>query len=178
MALFDQVEREILRALRPVLGALANLARRAVVRAVDTDSKQGIAQVEVTANETADGAEIFQHYGFASAPPVGCEAIVVRLGATAEGQVILATAYRQKRPAMGPNEAAIWDLDGQIVALRSDRIQILPKAVAGVPVNIVEIGGPDLTLVDGVVTGLAIDPFTGQTQAVLQNASRYVRALK
>lgn len=143
MGLFDPIEVAVERALRPVRMRLGNLIRRAVIDFINDDKAQAEAQVSVLAGELQDSVELFQHYGLMTNPPSGSEAILLRVGGSGENQVIIATALRAKRPKGEAGEAAIWDDLGQLVALRRDKIALVPKAG-----NAVELG-------DGAAYGVA-----------------------
>ena len=141
-------ELQIARSMRPLHARLNNAIRRAVVSQYSDAPKLGEVQAEVMAGEVQDRIELFQHYGFTSSPPVGSEAILIRVGGSGDHQVIIATAKRDARiklPSAG--DVALYDLDGHFVALRRDGV---------------EIDGPEIRLGTGAVLGVArqTDPVT------------------
>lgn len=137
MAIFDEAERLVLQALRPLRMRLNNAIRRAVVKAYNDATKQGELQVSVMADELQDDIEYAQHYGLASSPPVGSECVMLRIGASGDHQVVIATMLRDKRPKLAAEgDVKLWDLDGQTVALERGAIALTPKSG-----NDVDLGG-------------------------------------
>jgi phage baseplate assembly protein V len=84
---------------------------------LDTDVQQ--ATVDGLVGETLPDVELWQHFGFTSAPPAGTHAIVLPLGGRSSASVIIATeaaAYRLQLTDAG--EVAIYNQDGDHVWLK------------------------------------------------------------
>ena len=145
-----------------------------VARTDDTTAGQQI-QVRVLQNETLD-VEHIQPYGLTSVPlppsadGTGAEVVVYFIGGSRSGGVALQVGDRRYRlTGLEDGEVALYDDLGQMVHLT--RTGIVIKA------PLAEIGtGAVLTAANGVVTGTAFDPYTGQTQFALGNASSVVRS--
>lgn len=146
MAIFDEVERLVLQALAPLRMRFNNMVRRAVIELTDDAPKQQAVQVSLF--ETVDpedeqelqpDVERFSEYGFTSRTPVGGECILLRIGASGDHQVVIATALREKRPKLpASGDVALWDEDGQAIKLLRDKILLQHKAG-----NTIELGGAD-----------------------------------
>lgn len=157
MTLYTDSEEAVSRGLRPLHQRLNNAIRRAVVRRYSDAPKQGEVQIDVLSGEVQDRVELFQHYGLSSSPPLGSEAVLIRIGASGDHQIIIATAKRDARPKLpSAGDVALWDVDGHFVALRRDGV---------------EIDGPQIRLGTGAVLGVArvTDPVTldGSTDPAL-----------
>lgn len=115
--MIDQVRREIGRALAGVRSAL-----RAVQAGLVLTSRTQRVSGEGLAGEALNDMELFQQFGFTSAPPDGAHLIVLPLGGRTSAAVVIATehgAYRFKLDAKG--EAAIYNQWGDVIHLRQDR---------------------------------------------------------
>lgn len=127
-----------------------------------------VAKVQTAGLGPDDEAQMWQPYGFGSAPLAGAEAIRVAVGSHREQMVAMVVDDRRYRISLAAGEVAISDDLGQKVHLT--RTGIVVKGA------VVHLGDGSLLAVDGVVTGRAIDTFTGATQFALGNASTTVRA--
>ena len=155
----------------------ALIVRAVVSRVDDALAGQGL-QVRALENEALE-VEHRLPYGFTAVPlppdvdARGAEAVVLFLGGSrSHGLAIAVSDRRHRLTGLTDGEVAIYDDLGQRVHLL--RGKVLIQCDAG---NVVEVGaGGVLTAVNGVVTGTALDPYTGLTQFVLGNASTVVRA--
>ena len=118
------------RLMRPLRTALQLLVSRVVIRRVREAPKLRTVQITGLRDETLDGAELFAHYGFASSPKEGAEAIALMVGAIRDHVVVIATADRTVKISLIQGEVAIHDDLGQKVHLTRTGIVIdTPLAV-------------------------------------------------
>lgn len=113
----DLVRREIARAAAAVRPAF-----RAILGALRLDASIQRAGGEGLAGESLEERDLFQQFGFTSAPPAGSQAIVIPIGGRSSAAVVIATehgAYRFKLGARG--EMAIYNQWGDFVHLKADR---------------------------------------------------------
>lgn len=98
-------------------------AFRGKLTLTETGGGVQLSQVQGLATEDLPGIELFQHYGFTSAPPAGTMAILVPMGGRTSHSVIVATensAYRLQGLASG--EVAIYNQEGASVVLKNGKI--------------------------------------------------------
>lgn len=127
--------------VRPLLRRVAGMVQRGVVTATADGSKMQGVQVLVGDDVVRGPVEHFEPYGFTSQAQAGAEAIVVNVGASADLPVCIVVADRRYRLKVAPGEVAIWDDQGQAVALRRDGIVI---DAAGRPDGIKLVNGATL----------------------------------
>lgn len=114
----------------------ANLIRWAKVRGL-TEGKMQTGRVEGPPNESRDGAQRPQDYGFAGNPVDG-EGLRIEAG----GHTVIIRMDRiAERPQLAAYEVAVWHKEGHMVRLRSGRVvqvdcdQFIVNASAGVQFN-------------------------------------------
>ncbi|WP_049857327.1 phage baseplate assembly protein V [Trabulsiella odontotermitis] len=98
-------------------------AFRGKLTLTETSSGVQLSQVSGLATEDLPGVELFQHYGFTSAPPAGTMAIMVPVGGRTSHSVIVATensAYRLQGLQNG--EVAIYTDEGASIVLKRGKI--------------------------------------------------------
>lgn len=136
------MNRELGRVLDPIKRRIANMLARGVVALVNDDSKIQTIQSTFLANETRDGIERFQQYGFTGVPLAGAEAIAVFLNGARDNPIIICVddkRYRLKGLAGG--EVALYTDEGDSIILkRGNNIEINTQtltvnAPAGMTVN-------------------------------------------
>ncbi|MES2237606.1 MAG: phage baseplate assembly protein V [Pseudomonadota bacterium] len=159
--------------IRRALGSI-RLAFRGVVTLVKAAGAVQLVQVDGLQGEQLQDAELFQHYGLTSNPPVGTMAIVLPIGGRTAHGIIIATehgTYRLKNLASG--EMAIYDDQGQKVHITRAGIVI---DGAGKPINIQNTSSVTMTTplvhatgamtIDGLLTvggGMTISGGSGNT---------------
>ncbi len=160
--------------LRPLATRVANTVARAVVQLVDDETKLQLLQVGVLSDETIDGAEHHQPYGFSSVPLTGAEAVVVFPNGDRSHPIVIAASDRRYRPTGGePGQVTMHHYSGsKVTMLESGDIEV---TAAGKTIFHGAATGP---AGEGVVVGTGVDPFTGQTYNALQSASTNVFAKK
>lgn len=128
--MIEVVRREIGRALAGVRTAL-----RAVQTGLQLDTRLQRVSGEGLAGEALNDMELFQQFGFSSAPPDGTQLIVVPLGGRTSAAVVIATEHGIYRLKLGnKGEAVLYNQWGDFVHMRQDR-KIHLKAAAEVTVE-------------------------------------------
>ncbi len=109
------------RLLAPLRNRIANMVARAVVQLVDDTGKLQVVQLGVLADETRDGCERFQEYGFTSVPLPGAEAVVLFAGGRRDhGLVVAVDDRRHRMVGLQPGEVALYNNAGANAVLRAD----------------------------------------------------------
>lgn len=143
--------RDVQRLVRGAAGRLRGMVRRATLGSLDTSGAGQTLRAGTTHGDEDEGVELFEPYGFTSAPPPGSEGIVLRVGAERAGAVGLCFGARTVRLAgVGPSEVAMYDDAGASVVLRqSGAIEVTPSTG-----GTVLLGGP--LAVEPVALGTAL----------------------
>ena len=124
-------DRTTARMLAPVARRLQNLLARGTVALSNAGAKMQALQVRLLADETLDGIEHFEPYGFTSRPLAGAEVLTLSVdGDRSHTVVIVAADRRYRMQAFEEGEVALFDDQGQSVHLK--RTGIVVKG-AGLP---------------------------------------------
>jgi phage baseplate assembly protein V len=146
------------RLLAPLKARLANMIARAVVRLVDDGKMMQTVQVEVGADETRDGVERVQNYGFTSVPLDGAEAVVVFVGGRRDHGLAIAVDDRRHRlTGLESGEVAIYTDQGDAVVIRRGgtiEVTAATKVVLNAPT--VELAGDSRAVAKGEDLNIAI----------------------
>ena len=135
---------------------------RAVIAAVNSGNQTQLLQLNMLADETSGDLEHFQDYGFASAPHAGAEAAVVFVGGDRSHGIIVATQDRRYRlTTLAGGEVALYDDQGQWVALKRAGIDLktplaLTAEVTG-PITITTSDKATITAASAVLTTESLD---------------------
>lgn len=110
---------------RRIKAALNTIRRpfRARLTAINTAPGLSLLQADGLKGEQVQAAELAQHYGLTSVPPVGSQVIVLPLGGRSAHGVIIATehsSYRVKSLASG--EVAIYTAEGDSIVLKNGHL--------------------------------------------------------
>lgn len=105
------------------------LAYRASLSALSKGAAVQLAQGDALAGEVMQGAEVFQQFGFTSAPPAGTQAIVLPLGGSTAHSVVIATEHGAYRVDVAGGEACIYNMYGDKVHLKQERIEVETKTL-------------------------------------------------
>jgi phage baseplate assembly protein V len=133
--------RAISKLLQPLQRKLSQVVSRAVVRVINDGLKMQELQLTVMADETLDGVERFQNYGFTSHPKAGAEAITLSVGGHRSHSVAVVVDDRRYRlKALQAGEVALYDDLGQKVVLHRDHILVKSPKVL-VDSDDVHLGG-------------------------------------
>jgi len=121
---------------------------RAVLAGLDRSPKVQLASGEGLADERLQAHELFQQFGFTSAPPAGTQMIMLPLGARTSAAVVVATEHGNYRVVLGAQgEVCVYSLWGDRVHLREDRTILVqaPKVVVDAATSMT-INTPVLTV--------------------------------
>lgn len=111
------------RLLRPLRRGLAQMVTRAVVTLVNDAAKMQTLQLSLLADETLDGAEHWQQYGFTAVPHAGAEALVVSVGGHRAHSVVIACGDRRYRLiGMQGGEVAIYTDEEDKIHFKRGRV--------------------------------------------------------
>lgn len=97
-------------------------AFRAVLSNLNTGAPVQLAQGEALKDEQLQAAELFQHFGFTSAPPAGTQLIVLPLGGQTAHSVIVATENGAYRLDVQGGEACLYNQWGAFIRLKKEKI--------------------------------------------------------
>lgn len=136
--MIDAMRREVARGLASMRSAV-----RAVLQGVAIAQRVQRVNAEALAGEQLQDVELFQHFGFTSAPPAGAQLIVLPLGGRTSAAVVVASEHGSYRLQLGAQgEAALYNQWGDMVHMKADRSV---RVVAGLKLRIesplVEITG-------------------------------------
>ncbi|WP_434777698.1 phage baseplate assembly protein V [Neisseria sp. Ec49-e6-T10] len=98
-------------------------AFRSVVKRVNTSGSTTKIQLAALEGEIVQDAELMQHFGFTSHPPINSDAIVIPLGGKTSHGIIIATengSYRVK--SLKEGEVSIYNQDGASITLKKGKI--------------------------------------------------------
>lgn len=114
--------RDLQRLLAPLKRRVQLMLSRGEARIVDDGPGLQRMQVSILADETMDGVERFQQFGFTSVPLSGAEVIAASLGGNRSHTVIIAVDDRRYRKrGLAPGEAAMHNHLGDYIVIRQDR---------------------------------------------------------
>lgn len=148
---------------------LAGLIFRGVVVSSDSSGAQQSLTVRSITGESS--VEHVEPYGFTSRPLPGGEAIVIEIGAAPDCPVAIITGDRRSRPTdLAAGDVSVYGQSSQSMTITTDKIRIVARYV-----EIVTDSGSVVTSSNGVVTGLGVDPYTGQTYASIGATTEALR---
>lgn len=126
-SIWREVDNRIARRL-----AQSSIVRRMVLEAVTATTFVPEVAGEGLAGEQLDGVELFQHFGFRSIPPVGSEAIALRVGGAGGHLVVVATAGRPTVPTdLVDGDSTLYSSTGARVDTKADGTVAITAALAG-----------------------------------------------
>lgn len=98
-------------------------AFRGKVALVNTAGGIQTTQINGLAGEDLPGVELFQHYGFTSAPPAGTTAVVIPIGGKTTHGIIVATEHGSYRlQGLENGEVALYTDEGASIVLKRGKI--------------------------------------------------------
>lgn len=152
--LLDAVTRKTQRA-----AAGARLALRSVLASVIRTTKIQLVSGEGLAGEQLDRLELFQHFGFTSAPPKGTQGIVLPLGGRSSAAVVISTEHGSYRfQLLADGEACVYNQWGDFVHLRQDRtIHVVSQAKVLIETDQVEVNAATRAVVNTLAATINAD---------------------
>ena len=142
------MNRFVQRAMAPLERRMQNFLARGTVALSNAAAKMQTLQVNLLADETLDGIEHFEPYGLTSRPKPGAEVAALFIdGDRSHGIVIVVADRRYRIKGLEEGEVALYDDQGQCIAIKRDGIVI---DCAGKPLAIINC--PSFTH-DGVNVG-------------------------
>jgi phage gp45-like len=116
--------------VKPLATRIANMVARALVKNVDDSLKVQILQLGVLADETREGVERIQNYGFTSVPLEGAEAVLLSVGGRRDHGLVIAVDDRRYRlKALENGEVAMYDQTGSKIVMKANGdIQLVPSS--------------------------------------------------
>ncbi len=138
--------------LAPLRTRVANMVSRAVLSGIDDSTRMQLLQVGLLSEETRDGIERFQNYGFTSNPLTGAEAVVVFVGGRRDHGLAIAVDDRRYRLRnLESGEVAVYtDQGDSIVIRRGGTIEVTGATAVVLDAPSVELAQP---AVDDAVKG-------------------------
>lgn len=117
-------ESTLRRILEPIQRRIYQIVGRAVIQITSDEGAIQKAQVGITADETLNGIDRVQEYGFTSRPLPGAQAVVVCVTGDRGHPVIIATDDGRYRLKLENGEACLYDDQGQFVKIAREKIDI------------------------------------------------------
>lgn len=131
--------------LRPLWRRVQSMVGRGLVTRVDEGEDLLKIQARLFAGELRDRVHVLGHYGFASSPEAGAEAVVVFLGGGRDNGVAVSVDDRRYRPTdLQPGEVRVYSRHGGTVSLMANGdVRIHAEGVVRVEGNTVVTGKVD-----------------------------------
>ncbi len=109
---------------------IANMVVRVVVDSADDSKKLQLLKLKLLADETKDGVERFQDYGFTSVPEEGAEGLVLCIGGRRDQPVAFVVDDRRYRPRnLQSGEVAMYDKSGSLIVFKANGdIELTPSS--------------------------------------------------
>lgn len=145
--------RTIQKLTAPMQRRIRLMVGRAIIRLVNDAARVQEAQVTLLEDETRDGVERFQEYGFTSVPLPGAEAIMVSVSGNRDHGVIIAVEDRRYRlTGIEGGEVALYTDEGDKIHLkRGNAIDIETDTLTINATTKVQINTPLLQVTGGDV---------------------------
>lgn len=126
-------------AIDRVYARLIGMVRGARIAATRDDAPVQLAQVRLSNLETHDRLPNLAHYGLASRPLPGAEAVVLTVSAERSGGIVIATSDQRYHFALVEGEVAMHTDEGDSVHLRRGRVIAVTAGTR------VQVTAPDAT---------------------------------
>lgn len=106
--------------IAPLRQKVAMLLSKAIVDSIDDSTKLQLVKMAILKDETQDGVERVQNYGFTSYPHSGAECLVGFMGGNRDNGIVIAIDDSRYRLNLSEGEVAVYDSKGSKVHLKSD----------------------------------------------------------
>lgn len=160
-------------------GMILDGIARVIVKAVNAANKTQIWTVEGEAPSDEDGEDLaevesFQHFGFASHPALGAEAITVNVGADSAHAVVIASQHKDYQPrGLAEGEVCLYTKDGKKVHCKADGITYVGDSPTDFTANATKVDA-EIARIWDVLTTWTVAPNDGG--AALQTAANTASA--
>ncbi len=170
------MNRQAQKMLDPFKRKLGQMISRGVLNLVNDALKMQECQLTILADETLDGVERFQNYGFTSVPHAGAESLSLSVGGHRGHSVCIAIDDRRYRlTALADGEVALYTDEGdklhfkrgRIVNLVTDQLVIdaaskvtINSPLLDMPAGQINTSGNVISAADVVASGISL---TGHT---------------
>lgn len=135
-------------------GRVRLMLSRGIVRLVDDTPGAQEMQIDLLEDESQDGVERLQNYGFTSVPKPDAEAVVGCMGGLRSHAIVLAVEDRRFRlVGLEEGEVAIYDDLGNMVKLGRERVEIVAMAELKITAPLTKIEGDVEVTGEVTVTG-------------------------
>lgn len=115
----------IRKVVQPIQRRVMNLVARAVIQGIQDGGKIQKLQLTVMADETIDGIDRIQEFGFTSMPPIGAQAVLLSLGGNRDHCVVIATEHGPTRPkGLAAGESAVYSAGKYVVKVGAGKIEV------------------------------------------------------
>ncbi len=133
----DVIKREIGRAMSNLRQAFrASMAGMDLAAPIQTANAQGLS------GESLQAHELFQHFGFSSAPPANAQLIVLPLGGRTSAAVVIASEHGAYRFVLGTRgEAALYNQWGDVVHMKQGEIRMIAATQVTIDAPILQVNG-------------------------------------
>ncbi|PTS90232.1 hypothetical protein DBR17_01680 [Sphingomonas sp. HMWF008] len=164
--------RDLAKLVGPLRDRIQAMVGRVVVSGVDDSTKLQSLQIGLLADETQDGVEHFQPYGFAAHPHADAEGLALAVGGLRGHSIVITVADRRYRmTALAQGEVALHDDQGQHVHLKRDGILVHGKKLDFTSDGAIEFTGTSFKVTSDQVE-LASDDVKLGIGATLQAARK------
>lgn len=114
---------------------------RAVISAVDDSKNIQLMKIDLLADETKEGVERFQNYGFTSYPKAGAEGLVLFVGGDRDHGIVVNVDDRRFRlKNLAEGEVALFTDEGDKIHFKRGNVIEIQTQHAKIISNDVEIG--------------------------------------
>jgi phage baseplate assembly protein V len=133
----------ILKLLRPLQRRVQLMVGRCAINLVNDALKMQAVQISLYTDETRDGVERLQNYGFTSNPQTGAEGVALAVGGTRNHMVVIAVDDRRYRlTGLASGEVAIYDdIGSKVVLKRGGIIQVTAPVKVDIVSPLVAMSG-------------------------------------
>lgn len=131
------MQRQLNKLLAPIQRRIRQIATRAVIAVIDTETTLVTLRARISESEVLDGLEYFEPYGFTTSPPPSSEALLVSLGGRREHTVVVQVASRKYRlVGLESGDVALYNQNGDKFVMKASgetELQIETKVTMTCP---------------------------------------------
>lgn len=133
----------------PLARRVTLMISRCTLNLIDDSKPTQTAQTEFYDQEVHDDAEVWQHFGFTSVPPKGCEGIALCLGGERQTPFVIATENKGTRlNNLKEGEAAIYSNCGDSFSLKNENTAKLKTKIFQINTSSISIKNDSCELID------------------------------